>query len=1212
MHCVSARTRSKRALNDNLLLKQSTKINNNPVSDFEVVGLSSDDDDDNADEECETIVDFVEDEEEFIESSDFDFNAMENEHDDVLVVSDFEKEDDEVKIAMEAKRGRPKGKKGENDVGGIRRRKIYGLDILIDENNSEEKKCAAQRTRSHFCSNNKKKNKLKLGTIAQPICIDDDDDDENEEENEGDFDDITLEEETNVSVSDDEEVSGSESDEQYSSGSKRKGHACVNNNGKKHKEQGFHILEILKDSIYGKEKVVLKARDEEPNPCTHLPIKFSILHEGPKEAEKSEEEEEELEPIWAEMERGLYDTPDSCVSDHMRESSALPNRKHISSKFTFLHKDPKEKENSEDGKELEPIWAEMERGCLDDTPKSCVTDHKREASALPKKKQVSSASSFLHKDLKATRKSEEENGLEPIWAEMECGLNDTPDSWVSGHKREASVCSRKKHVRGDPKDIAVLNKNVLQDYIYGEGEVLTEEPIKNELNPINDLLPVFPFMCVEPTPPEKSDEEKELDVLWAQLDLALYSAQENSTPVSQVQNDIDSGDDQCPNGEVSKATLCRQGKHHLRLNEEIGLVCIYCLHVGLDIKDHLPPFSENPFGKSNRRDFYFEDHAHHSVFNDFQDRVTGYDDDNICDYTGTVWTMIPGVKKNMYPHQCEAFEFLWKNLAGGIFLDQLKEQEDFHGGGGCIISHAPGTGKTRLTITFLQTYMKLYPKCRSVIIAPKGMLLTWEEEFRKWNVDIPFHNLNSPDYSGKESKVAMNLATDSDCNVSSRLVKLYSWKCTKSILGISYKLFEQLTRQDCRDKELRKFLLEHPGLLVLDEGHTPRNSRSLIWKAVSQFRTKKRIILSGTPFQNNFKELRNTLCLARPKFADWNPSGGKGIFNEKLGHPRKEYVGKWKNLTKSFGKVTDDRKLKIAKEVRNMIRSFVHVHKGTILQESLPGMKEFVVILKPTQLQKELIEDIQRKRNRLCHGNQAPLNVMKIEYEESVTAVHPALFDSSEGKGKFERLKLNPEESSKTNFLMELIRLSELVNEKVLVFCQFISPLKLMASQLKHHFSWTEGREVLHMHGQVDAKLRQASIKSFNNPNSNVRVMLASTKACYEGISLVGASRVVLLDVVWNPSVERQAISRAYRLGQKKYVYTYHLITAGTMEEEKRSRQAEKDQLSELMFFNSDGAKHPEKKSSSEFDDQILEEMVQQEKFRHVFEKVAIKKQTLF
>lgn len=588
------------------------------------------------------------------------------------------------------------------------------------------------------------------------------------------------------------------------------------------------------------------------------------------------------------------------------------------------------------------------------------------------------------------------------------------------------------------------------------------------------------------------------------------------------------------------------------------------------------------------------DHVDHSIFNGFQDQITGRCDNNVCNYTGTVWNVVPGVKKTMYPHQRKAFEFLWNNLAGGVFLDKLKKQEDIHGGSGCIISHAPGTGKTRLTIVFLQTYMKLYPTCRSMIIAPRGMLLTWEEEFRTWKVDIPFHNLNNSDYSGKESEVAMNLVRNSGRNVSSRIVKLYSWKCKKSILGLSYRLFEQLTRQDCRDKELRKFLLEHPGLLVLDEGHTPRNSKSLIWKAVSEIRTKRRIILSGTPFQNNFRELYNTLCLARPKFAEWN--GGKGVFNEKR--------GSWRYLTNLYGKVTNDsRKSKILDDIRSIIHPFVHVHKGTILQESLPGMRELVVILKPTQLQKELLEDVQKKRKSLS---------LKLEYDVSVTAVHPVLLDLPEDEEKDQKLKRSkPEESFKIKFLMELIRLSELMNEKVLVFSQHILPLELMARQLDHRFSWSEGREWLQMHGKVDAKLRQASIKTFNDPNSKVRVMLASIRACYEGISLVGASRVVLLDVLWNPSVERQAICRAYRLGQKKFVYTYHLITAGTMEEEKSSTQAEKDLLSESVIFNSDGAQPSQKISFAELEDQILEEMVQQEKFRHMFEKVAIKKQTL-
>lgn len=121
--------------------------------------------------------------------------------------------------------------------------------------------------------------------------------------------------------------------------------------------------------------------------------------------------------------------------------------------------------------------------------------------------------------------------------------------------------------------------------------------------------------------------------------------------------------------------------------------------------------------------------------------------------------------------------------------------------------------------------------------------------------------------------------------------------------------------------------------------------------------------------------------------------------------------------------------------------------------------------------------------------------------------------------------------------------------------------------QIKAKLDWKEGKEMLHIQGHQDQFQRQTIIGIFNNPVSEAKVPLASANCCSEGINLVGASRVVLLDVFWNPSVERQAISRAYRLGQKKDVYTYHLIRSGTNEEDKYCRQVEKDRLSELVFL---------------------------------------------
>ncbi|KAL6985862.1 hypothetical protein U1Q18_019235 [Sarracenia purpurea var. burkii] len=754
---------------------------------------------------------------------------------------------------------------------------------------------------------------------------------------------------------------------------------------------------------------------------------------------------------------------------------------------------------------------------------------------------------------------------------------------------------------------------ILADSIWEEGEVHLENLDSSREKVLDEgtTLPLkFRFEEEDPKPPEKLYWDIEADKLFAERDFALAACEIGSSDSSTVDNENSSAVET----ETDPASCCHQGKHQLVLDEQIGLRCKYCSSVTLEIKHILPSFSKHPLGRRDKQVLGSMDQFNLDVLQ-FQDSDTR--SKIHVHEEGTVWDIIPGIKDSMYSHQREGFEFIWKNIAGGINLEELKKRT-FDGGSGCIISHAPGTGKTRLTIVFIQTYMELYKTCRPVIIAPRSMLLTWEEEFHKWKVDIPFHNLNQLEFSGHENSAAINLLRQvgrrGQNKNSIRMVKLYSWKKNRSILGISYRLFEKLAgdsdgllddggsekiqknkkvKHYAQSEQVRKMLLELPGLLVLDEGHTPRNDQSLIWKALSRVETQRRIILSGTPFQNNFGELFNTLCLVRPKFADRFISETKG------GRKSSAARGKWASLTSSIGKKSEDR----LEELRAMISPFVHVHKGSILKESLPGLRETLVVLQPTDLQKTMIEIIAGRKNQL-----------ELEYLVSLISVHPSLVLSccllgknelSLDKDKLKILKSSPEAGVKTKFLMELLRLSGALKEKVLVFSQYIDPLMFIRELLKSHFDWTEGKEVLYMDGAIDSKRRQLSIRSFNDPASEVRILLASTKACSEGISLVGASRVVLLDVVWNPSVERQAISRAYRLGQKNVVYIYHLITSGTMEGEKYARQAEKDRLSKLIFYGSDGGgDHTPEISCQVTEDVVLQEMVDHEKIKNMFERI--------
>ncbi|KAM7258474.1 hypothetical protein ACFE04_014215 [Oxalis oulophora] len=615
---------------------------------------------------------------------------------------------------------------------------------------------------------------------------------------------------------------------------------------------------------------------------------------------------------------------------------------------------------------------------------------------------------------------------------------------------------------------------------------------------------------------------------------------------------------------------------------------------------------KNPCGKSEYRS---RNREQKPLLDKFENQDSGFlskCDSDVDDSQKTAWDLVPGVKQSMYHHQREGFEFIWKNVAGGIFVNKLKNGSTNNGGSGCIISHAPGTGKTRLTIVFLQSYMEKFPDCKPVIVAPRSMLLTWEEEFKKWEVGFPFHILNINELSGKERVAAIDLSNQSKDRRVVRLIKLLSWKKYPSVLGISYDLFKLLagekdkteTKDYQYDEQVKELLLDTPELFIFDEGHTPRNEQSHIFKSLFNIKTEKRIILSGTPFQNNFDELYNTLCLVRPSFADKISSENRAYMSKNRGRKTTEAKDKWASLTGSIGKDSSHRReSERIEELRAMIAPFVHIHKGNILQQTLLGLRHSVVVLQPDAMQKSLLD--------LVHGTKNPV---MLDYYVSLVSVHPSLlhasFDNAPcvNRRKLEKLRLSPEFGVKTRFLMELLRLTEAVGEKVLVFGQFIEELSCIKDQLESQRNWREGKEVLYMDGQSSSKKRQSFINDFNNPGSAAKIMLASIKACGEGINLIGASRVVLLDVVWNPSVERQAISRAYRIGQKKVVYVYRLITSGTVEEEKCCRQAEKDRLSELVFCSpGEGGNN---NASTMWEDDILQEMNRHERLKNMFRKI--------
>ncbi|WMV43461.1 hypothetical protein MTR67_036846 [Solanum verrucosum] len=698
--------------------------------------------------------------------------------------------------------------------------------------------------------------------------------------------------------------------------------------------------------------------------------------------------------------------------------------------------------------------------------------------------------------------------------------------------------------------------------VHDRNEVIPPE--EKEHVSVKETLPlVFRFEDEEPLPPEKEEWEKEIEDLFSEMNMCILESHIGFTnpSVSPMQS-----------GRLSD---CQMGNHKLKLDEQIGLICSVCSYVHLEMKYIFPNFVQRTQGRYERK--CFGESPSVLDVDGFRVPDSSTAEDSPIYGEGTVWDSVPqSAKATMYPHQRGGFEFMWNNIAGDIKIERLREPLS-ESKGGCIISHPPGTGKTRLTIVFLQSYLKLFPQCRPVVIAPSNLLLNWEAEFQKWAVDIPFHNLNSKNFSLKEDEGTVGVfhclsgAAKKNPHLI-RMVKLKSWAKSTSILGISYDLFRILTGEDGEGyaKELREILLKFPDLLVLEEGHTARNEHSLVWKALKKVETEKRILLSGTPFQNNIKELYNTLSVVSPKFAA-------------------DLEQKWASLSSSI-----DKNARALEELRDIISPLVHKCSENVKKVSLPGIRDTVIHLKTTDLQKELLKRVPENP-----GSFYEQNLM------SLISVHPSLvanrkeFSELESQLKERRCWLDPDIGVKMKFVIELIRLCGGWKERVIIFSQLLDPLNLIKEQLNSLFSWTLGREILYMDGKLDVKQRQISINSLNDPKSDVKVLLASTKACSEGISLIGASRVVLLDVLWNPSVEQQAISRAYRNGQTKFVHVYCPVTS-KWEVDKIEQQTRKKYHSDVLL-----SRNEENTSCSVSEDNILESMVKHEGLRHIFEKLS-------
>ncbi|TKY45749.1 SNF2 domain-containing protein CLASSY 4 [Spatholobus suberectus] len=412
----------------------------------------------------------------------------------------------------------------------------------------------------------------------------------------------------------------------------------------------------------------------------------------------------------------------------------------------------------------------------------------------------------------------------------------------------------------------------------------------------------------------------------------------------------------------------------------------------------------------------------------------------------------------------------------------------------------------------------------------------WEKEFQTWQVeDVPLYDFYTVKADGR----------------SQQLQVLKQWMEQKSILFLGYKQFSSIVCDNgtnSTSSSCQEILLKVPSILILVEGHNPRNENTDMVQSLAKVRTPRKVVLSGTLYQNHVREVFNILNLVRTKILKMETS--RPIVRRIQSRVHIPGVRGFYDLVENTLQDMDfKRKVAIIQDLHEMMREAIQYYKGDFLDE-LPGLVDLTVVLTLSPRQKPEVEKLKKLSRKF-----------KISSVGSVVYLHPKLKPLAEKCGEnsiFDNImddlieKLDVRDGVKSKFFHNMLNLCESAGEKLLVFSQYLLPLKYLERLTMKWKGWSLGKEIFVISGESSFEHREWSMEKFNN-SPDAKVFFGSIKACGEGMSLVGASRIIILDVHLNPSVARQAVGRAFRLGQKKKVIVYRLVSADSPEEEDHS-----------------------------------------------------------
>ncbi|TXT15851.1 hypothetical protein VHUM_00354 [Vanrija humicola] len=511
----------------------------------------------------------------------------------------------------------------------------------------------------------------------------------------------------------------------------------------------------------------------------------------------------------------------------------------------------------------------------------------------------------------------------------------------------------------------------------------------------------------------------------------------------------------------------------------------------------------------------------------------------------------PRLSKVLRPHQIEGVKFLYRCTTG--LLDDKAW--------GCIMADEMGLGKTLQCIALLWTLLKQSPlpgkgTAEKVVIAcPTSLVGNWANELVKW---LGPGAVNPLVVDGKGGKAELIPAVR-------RWVAAHGRNVTLPVMIVSYETLRSL------EQELAGAPI---GLLLADEGHRLKNSETLTFQALTSLNVKRRVILTGTPIQNDLSEYFALLNFANPEYLGSKADFKKNFENKILRGRDADASDKEKHES--------DAKLK---ELSGLVNKFIIRRTNDLLSKYLPVKYEHVVFCNPSPLQSALYNHFVNSKDvqRLLRGKDSqPLKAIGLLRK---LCNHPELLNLPEDLAGSEDLlpddyfmgKTGRDRTFNCSYSGKFVVLERMLdhiknhtNDKIVLISNATQTLDLMERLCR-----VKKYGCVRLDGSMNVNKRSKIVDRFNDPEGKEFVFLLSSKAGGCGINLIGANRLILFDPDWNPASDQQALARVWRDGQKKECFVYRFMTTGSIEEKVFQRQCQKQNLSACVVDEAeDAARH--------------------------------------